>query len=86
MSLGRRVRDNGTGTDHGAAGAAFAIGDRVKGGMYGNYPSLKPETLIEGDLAPSYDFRGFYSTLAERWLGLDPAPIVGGHFEQMAFV
>ena len=84
--FGRRVRDNGTGTDHGAAGAAFAIGDRVNGGMYGTYPSLKPEDLIEGDLAPNYDFRGFYSTLAEKWLGLDPVPIVGGHFEQMPFV
>ena len=40
--FGRRVRDNGTGTDHGAAGVAFAIGDRVNGGMYGTYPSLEP--------------------------------------------
>ena len=84
--FGRRVRDNGTGTDHGAAGVAFAIGDRVKGGMYGAYPSLKPEDLTQGDLAPSYDFRGFYSTLVDKWLGLDPVPIVGGQFEQMAFV
>ena len=84
--FGRRVRDNGTGTDHGAAGVAFAIGDRVKGGMYGQYPSLKPENLTQGDLLPSYDFRGFYSTLADRWLGLDAVPIVGGKFEQLAFV
>ena len=84
--FGRRVRDNGTGTDHGAAGVAFAIGDRVNGGMYGTYPSLKPEDLSQGDLAPNYDFRGFYSTLVDKWLGLDPVPIVGGNFEQMAFV
>ena len=84
--FGRRVRDNGTGTDHGAAGVAFVIGDRVKGGMYGTYPSLKPGDLTQGDLEPNYDFRGFYSTLAEKWLGLDPVPIVGGHFEQMSFV
>ena len=84
--FGRRVRDNGTGTDHGAAGVAFAIGNRVNGGMYGAYPSLKPEDLTQGDLAPSYDFRGFYSTLVDKWLGLDPVPIVGGQFEQMAFV
>lgn len=84
--FGRRVRDNGTGTDHGAAGVAFAIGDRVNGGMYGAYPSLKPGDLSQGDLAPNYDFRGFYSTLIERWLGLDPADIVGGKFEQMSFV
>jgi uncharacterized protein (DUF1501 family) len=84
--FGRRVRDNGTGTDHGAAGVAFVIGDQVKGGMYGAYPSLKPEDLTQGDLAPSYDFRGFYSTLVDRWLGLDAVPIVSGKFEQMAFV
>jgi len=84
--FGRRVRDNGTGTDHGAAGVAFVMGERVKGGMYGTYPSLKPEDLTQGDLAPNYDFRGFYSSLVDKWLGLDPVPIVGGHFEQMAFV
>jgi len=84
--FGRRVRDNGTGTDHGAGGVAFAIGNRVNGGMYGAYPSLKPENLSQGDLAPNYDFRGFYSTLADKWLGLDPVPIVGGNFEQMSFV
>jgi len=84
--FGRRVRDNGTGTDHGAAGVAFVLGERVKGGMYGTYPSLKPEDLTQGDLAPNYDFRGFYSSLVDQWLGLDPVPIVGGKFEQMAFV
>ena len=84
--FGRRVKDNGTGTDHGAAGAAFVIGDRVKGGMYGQYPSLKPEDLSQGDLTPNYDFRGFYSSLVDQWLGLDPVPIVGGKFEQMPFL
>jgi len=84
--FGRRVRDNGTGTDHGAAGGAFVIGNNVKGGMYGTYPSLKSEDLNQGDLDPNYDFRGFYSTVVEKWLGLDPVPIVGGNFEQMAYV
>ena len=84
--FGRRVKDNGTGTDHGAGGAAVVIGNKVKGGMYSAYPSLKPEDLTQGDLAPNYDFRGFYSTIIERWLGLDPVPIVGGKFEQMDFV
>ena len=84
--FGRRVKDNGTGTDHGAGGVAFVIGNQVKGGMYSQYPSLKPEDLTQGDLAPNYDFRGFYSTIIERWLGLDPVPIVGGQFEQLDFV
>jgi uncharacterized protein (DUF1501 family) len=84
--FGRRVRDNGTGTDHGAAGGAFVIGNNVKGGMYGTYPSLKAEDLNQGDLDPNYDFRGFYSTIVEKWLGLDPVPIVGGNFEQMSYI
>jgi uncharacterized protein (DUF1501 family) len=84
--FGRRVRDNGSGTDHGAGGAAFVIGDRVKGGMYSEYPSLKAEDLVQGDLEPNYDFRGFYSTVIEKWLGLDPVPIVNGTFEQLDFV
>ena len=84
--FGRRVKDNGTGTDHGAGGAAFVIGNQVKGGMYSQYPSLNPEDLQQGDLAPNYDFRGFYSTIIDRWLGLDPVPIVGGNFEQLDFV
>ena len=84
--FGRRVKDNGTGTDHGAGGGAFVIGNNVKGGMYGTYPSLKPEDLNQGDLDPNYDFRGFYSTVIEKWLGLDAVPIVGGKFEQMAFI
>ena len=84
--FGRRVKDNGTGTDHGAGGIAFVIGNQVKGGMYGAYPSLKPEDLQQGDLAPNYDFRGFYGTIVEKWLGLDPVPVVGGNFEQLSFV
>ena len=84
--FGRRVKDNGTGTDHGAGGAAFVIGNQVKGGHYSSYPSLRPEDLTQGDLEPNYDFRGLYSTVIENWLGLDAVPIVGGNFEKLDFV
>ena len=84
--FGRRVKDNGTGTDHGAGGIAFVMGDPVQGGLYSTYPSLKPADLSQGDLAPNYDFRGFYASIVERWLGLDSVPIVGGTFEQLGFV
>ena len=76
--FGRRVKDNGSGTDHGAAGPAFVIGDPVKGGQYGEYPSMQLEDLQQGDLVPSLDFRGLYSTVLEDWLGLDAKPIVKG--------
>ena len=84
--FGRRVHDNGSGTDHGSGGVAFIIGDQIKGGLYGQYPSLAPDQLLEGDLHYNNDFRGLYSTLLEQWMGLDPQPIVGGNFEQMNFI
>jgi uncharacterized protein (DUF1501 family) len=84
--FGRRVHDNGSGTDHGAAGGAFVIGDQVKGGMYGEYPSRNPEDLEQGDLVPNYDFRGAYTTLVEDWMGMDPKPIVNGNFEKFSFI
>jgi uncharacterized protein (DUF1501 family) len=84
--FGRRIRDNGTGTDHGSGGSAFVIGGAVQGGLYGEYPSLKPEDQLEGDLHFNNDFRSTYSTLVERWFGLEPAPIVNGHFEQFDFL
>jgi uncharacterized protein (DUF1501 family) len=84
--FGRRVHDNGSGTDHGSGGIAFVIGDAVKGGLYGEYPSLAPEKLLEGDLHYNNDFRGTYATLLEQWLGLDSKPIVGGSFEQLAIL
>ena len=84
--FGRRVHDNGSGTDHGAAGAAFVIGDPIKGGMYGEYPSRKAEDLEQGDLVPNYDFRGAYTTIVENWLGLDAKPIVNGNFEKLGFL
>jgi len=84
--FGRRVHDNGSGTDHGAGGHAFVIGDKVKGGLYGEYPSLEAGKLMEGDLHFNNDFRGTYATLLERWMGLDAKPIVGGTFEQLDFL
>jgi uncharacterized protein (DUF1501 family) len=84
--FGRRVRDNGSGTDHGAAGVTFVMGDKVKGGHYGEYPSLKAEKLVQGDLNPSMDFRSIYSTILDKWMGMDPVPIVNGTYEQPAFL
>ncbi len=84
--FGRRVKDNGSGTDHGAAGVSFAIGPRVKGGMYGSYPETQAEKLDQGDLVPNVDFRSAYSTILDGWLGLDSVPIVNGRFESLAFV
>ena len=85
--FGRRIADNGSGTDHGAAGIAFALGEQVKGGIYGEYPSLDPSDLDENfNLKFNLDFRSVYTGILEDWFGLDAAPIVGGRFEKVSFL
>ena len=84
--FGRRIRDNGTGCDHGSGGTAFVIGGSVKGGMITDYPSLEEKDHLEGDLHWSNDFRSTYSTILEDWLGLYAVPIVNGNFEKLNFV
>ena len=81
--FGRRVRDNGTGTDHGSGGVAFILGNQIKGGHYNEYPSLDPVKLIEGDLAFNNDFRGLYTDILEDWLEVEARPIVNGVFEKV---
>ena len=83
--FGRRVHDNGSGTDHGAGGVAFLAGDAIKGGEYGEYPSLRPEHLEQGDLVPHTDFRSVYTAIVEDWMGMDAQPLVGGVFEKPAY-
>lgn len=81
--FGRRVKENGSGTDHGAGGVAMAIGSGINGGMHGEYPEIRAEALVEGDLAPSIDFRSTYSTLLEDFFHIDGEPIVNGQFEKL---
>src|SRR5579871_737032 len=67
--FGRRVPENvSLGTDHGSANLMFVAGNKVKGGHYGNVPSLTK--LDEGDnLIYTTDFRRVYATMISRWLG-----------------
>jgi uncharacterized protein (DUF1501 family) len=82
--FGRRIKDNGSGTDHGSGGGAFIIGDPVKGGLYSEYPSLDSDKWAKGeDMEHTIDFRGIYATLLEQWMGIDSQPIVGGNYEQI---
>lgn len=84
--FGRRIQDNTAGTDHGSGGVSFVIGGPVNGGFYGEYPSLKEEDHLEGDLHFNTDFRSIYSTIAERWLGVDPELSANGRYEQIDFI
>ena len=83
--FGRRMRDNGSGTDHGSGGGAFIFGNNVKGGLYSEYPSLDPADWEHSeDLQHTIDFRGIYGTVLEQWLEIEARPIVKGDFEQIS--
>lgn len=71
--FGRRVKDNGNGTDHGTAAPMFIIGGNNKGTIIGNNPNL--EDLDNGDLKYEIDFRSVYSSLLENKLSFDPKNI-----------
>ncbi len=66
--FGRRVGENANlGTDHGTAGPVFVIGAPVRGGMYGEMPSLTD--LDDGNMRYTTDFRRVYTTLITQWMG-----------------
>ena len=80
--FGRRVPENvSLGTDHGAANLMFVAGNQVKGGHYGQIPSLAK--LDEGDnLLHTTDFRRVYATMISGWLGhRDTRELLNGDFE-----
>lgn len=83
--FGRRVAANASqGTDHGTAGPVFVAGASVKGGFYGEEPSLTD--LDEGDLKPTTDFRDIYHDLLEHTVGTDPTPSVGSGRTSLGFL
>ena len=75
--FGRRVAQNGTGTDHGAAGIGMLMGTRASGTMIGEFPGLSQLDGL-GNLRATSDFRALYSSLLESWFGVDAGPIVPG--------
>jgi uncharacterized protein (DUF1501 family) len=84
--FGRRVNENGSaGTDHGASGPMFILGNAVKGGFYGQSPSL---TNLDnaGNTKFDIDFRAVYGTIVSDWLQSDPVAILGSQFENIGFL
>jgi uncharacterized protein (DUF1501 family) len=83
--FGRRVHANASqGTDHGTAGPVFVAGTPVKGGLYGEEPSLR--NLDNGDLKYTTDFRDIYYELLSRTVGTDPTPSVGAGRTSLGFL
>ncbi|HEY0227076.1 MAG TPA: DUF1501 domain-containing protein [Mycobacterium sp.] len=83
--FGRRVAANASqGTDHGTAGPVFIAGVPVRGGFYGEEPSLT--NLDHGDLKYTTDFRDVYYELLSRTVGTDPTPSVGSGRNSLGFL
>jgi uncharacterized protein (DUF1501 family) len=90
--FGRRLEENGSGTDHGAAGTAFVIGKDVRQGVIGEFPGLASGTGggtdSAGNLRATSDFRALYCSLLEQWLQTDAAGIIpsSGSFARYALL
>lgn len=79
--FGRRVAENTSlGTDHGTANHMYVIGKPVKGGHYGDAPSLT-NLDEDGNLKFTTDFRRVYASLIEGWLKHDSKVLLGGDFK-----
>jgi uncharacterized protein (DUF1501 family) len=82
----RRLEENANGsTDHGSAGGLFALGNGVKGGLYGDQPSLT-ELIDRGNLLYTTDFRSVYATVIENWLGTPSEPLMGEQWPLIPFL
>ncbi len=84
--FGRRPKENASGgTDHGAASPLILIGDPVKGGMFGEAPSLS-KLDATGNLAYTVDFRSVYQEILGAHLGADPQEILNQSFDHLGFI
>jgi uncharacterized protein (DUF1501 family) len=84
--FGRRVHENGSaGTDHGTAAPQFVFGPGVAGGLHGATPNLA-ELDQTGNLIFQTDFRSYYATIIQNWLGGDAQTVLGGSYPLLDFV
>ena len=84
--FGRRVHENGNaGTDHGTAAPLFVLGNAVQGGIFGEPPDLNRLDKA-GNLNFTVDFRSVYATVLDRWLGAPASAVLGGSYDDQAFL
>jgi uncharacterized protein (DUF1501 family) len=86
--FGRRVKENGTGTeagtDHGAGGLMFAMGSAVRGGFASYWPGCEtaertPANENQGNLQVPTDYRSVYYSVLAEWLDeQNPQSLLGG--------
>jgi len=82
--FGRRIAENQSGTDHGAATPVLLMGSSVRGGLRSEHPGLASPDR-RGNLQVTTDFRSIYQSVIAEWLGGDPGRILpGGPFPGIA--
>ncbi|MBM4266820.1 MAG: DUF1501 domain-containing protein [Deltaproteobacteria bacterium] len=84
--FGRRIQQNGNGTDHGSLAPMFVVGGSIAGGLYGAHPNITPGVLdMNGNTTYSQapanpwrarDFRDVYGTILKHWCGLTEGTIL----------
>jgi uncharacterized protein (DUF1501 family) len=74
--------NDGQGTDHGSAAPHFVIGQNVRGGFYGQRPTLQGLTRWQR-MAHHIDFRSYYASLIDGWLGGGSSTVLGGNFANL---
>lgn len=88
--FGRRIVSNASlGTDHGSAQPVFFFGNKVKGGVIGNNPSISPTATYEDNLPMAIDFRQVYASLMQQWLGAsatDTSAILFDQFDTVGLI
>ena len=75
--FGRRPEENGSGTDHGAAGVSFLIGSRLKGEMVGEFPGTVKLDVNE-NLVNTSDFRAMYAGILGQWFQTEAGLVIPG--------
>lgn len=83
--FGRRVKSNGTGTDHGSAAPMIFFGNGVEGGIIGENADLE-DLEGAGNIKMEHDFRQLYASILGGWFEatdneIDPA--LPREFEQL---
>lgn len=82
--FGRRPEANqDMGTDHGGSSVSFVLGDRVKGGTYGDYPSINKRAFDgNGNLKLKIDFRNMISDVITA-AGGNPVTVLGKSYASL---
>jgi uncharacterized protein (DUF1501 family) len=84
--FGRRPKENASaGTDHGTSAPVFLIGDGVKGGLYGEMPSLS-KLDTGGNLAYKVDFRSVYQEILDTHLEVSAKEVFAQSFDRVPFL